>query len=132
GGGVGEAGEGMGAVEGGWEGGCGAGDRAGWRRGSAAGDETILIADPLGGGQRRQPEGGASTPRSARLSRGRGVERARGACGPRGTVLRRRPDGRADAPARRPRRLAADPRALERRPAAADHRDDRECTAGGS
>ena len=95
-----------------------------------AGD--IVVADPLGRGQRREPEGRAPAPRSARLPRGRGVERPRGAGGARAAALRRRAHGRPDARAGRSRCLAPDLRALAGGGPPAHHRDDGERDARGS
>ena len=60
------------------------------------------------------------------------IERARGDRDARATAVRRRPDGRPDAGARRPRRDAPDLRALVAREPPAHHRDDGERAARGS
>ena len=108
-----EAGEGVAALQRIAEGARAAGRGAG-RRDRAGGREArdLLAADPPGRGQRREPEGRAPAARAARLPRRRGVERPRGSGGARAAAVRRRADGRADARARRPRRLAPDLRAL--------------------
>jgi PAS domain S-box-containing protein len=72
----------------------------------------VGAADPARRGQRHEPEGRASPPRAARLPRRRGDERPRGDRSTRAPAVRRRPDGRADAGARRPGCHAADLRAL--------------------
>ena len=106
---------------------------AGGRRARAgsgqAGD--IVVADPLGRGQRREPEGRTPAPRPARLPRRRGVERPRGAGGARAAALRRRAHGRADARAGRSRCFAPDLRALAGGGPPAHHRDDGERDARG-
>ena len=106
-----------------------AGDgRGGGRR--AAGD--VVPADPARGGQRDEPEGRPPPPRAARLPGGCRVERSRGAGGARAAALRRRPDGRADAGARRSRRVAPDLRTVAAGEPPPHHRDDRERAARGS
>ena len=72
----------------------------------------VVLADPPRRGQCGEPEGRARDSGSARLSRGRRLERPRGAGGARAAAVRRRPDGCPDARARRPRRHASDLRTL--------------------
>ena len=105
------------------------GDRRG-RGGREAVD--VVPANPARGGQRDEPEGRPSPPRAAGLPGRCRVERSRGARGARAAALRRHPDGRADAGARRSRCFAPDLRTVAVGEPPPHHRDDGERAAGGS
>ncbi len=102
------------------------------RRGGGREAGDVVAADPACGGQRDEPEGGPPPPRAARLPGGCCLEWPRGAGGARTAALQRRPDGRADARARRSRHFAPDLRTVAAGEPPPHHRHDGERAAGGS
>ena len=107
---------------------AGAGDGCGGGRQA----DDVVPANPARGGQRDEPEGRPAPPRTAGLPSGCRVERSRGAGSARTAALRRRPDGRADARARRSRRFTPNLRKVAAGEPPTYHRDDGERAAGGS